>query len=101
MKQLLALLLCCALSGTVSLTAQSGGGLPQDFEQRLGYQTGTVTVGDGLATIKLPPTFRFIGPEGSRRLLVEAWGNPPEMASGVLGMLIPTSSSPLSAEAGA
>ena len=77
---------------------QNGGGLPPDFEQRLGYQTGTVTIGDNLATVSLPPTFRSIGPEGSHRLLTQAWGKPPGAAEGVLGMLIPASSSPLSEE---
>lgn len=69
---------------------------PEEFESKLGYQTGTVTLKGGMATIRLPQSFRFIGPEGSRRLLTEAWGNPPGSADGVLGMLIPTASSPLS-----
>ncbi|HKE84755.1 MAG TPA: DUF2167 domain-containing protein, partial [Vicinamibacterales bacterium] len=68
----------------------------EEFEAKLGYQTGTVTLNGGMAKIQLPASFRFIGPEGSRRLLTEAWGNPPGAAEGVLGMLIPTASSPLS-----
>jgi len=68
----------------------------EEFEAKLGYETGTVTLKDGMAKIQLPASFRFIGPEGSRRLLTEAWGNPPGAADGVLGMLIPTASSPLS-----
>ena len=68
------------------------------FEAKLGYQTGTVTLKDGLARIQLPNSFRFIGPEGSRRLLTDAWGNPPGSADDVLGMLIPTARSPLSKE---
>src|SRR5262245_57103465 len=70
----------------------------EEFESKLGYQTGTVSIRSGLATIHLPQSFRFIGPEGSRRLLTEAWRNPKEAADGVLGMLIPTSTSPLSPE---
>jgi uncharacterized membrane-anchored protein len=71
---------------------------PEEFEAKLGYQTGTVKLAGGMTTIRLPESFRFIGPEGSNRLLTEAWGNPPGAAQGVLGMLIPTSASPLSAE---
>ena len=71
-------------------------GTPEEFEAKLGYQTGTVTVGSGLATLHLPKSFRFIGPEGARRLLTEAWNNPAAAADGVLGMLIPTEASPLS-----
>jgi uncharacterized membrane-anchored protein len=84
-----------------SAHAQSPQGLsstPEEFEAKLGYQTGTVALKNGMATIRLPESFRFIGPEGSRRLLVEAWGNPPAAAEDVLGMLIPSEASPVSAE---
>jgi hypothetical protein len=49
---------------------------PEEFEAKLGYQTGTVSLRDGMATLRLPASFRFIGPQGARRLLVEGWGNP-------------------------
>jgi uncharacterized membrane-anchored protein len=78
--------------------AQSPSTSPEEFEAKLGYQTGTVTLQGGMATIKLPSSFRFIGPEGSERLLVDGWGNPPAAADGVLGMLIPSAHSPLSPE---
>ena len=78
--------------------AQSPSSSPEEFEAKLGYQTGTVTLQGGMATIKLPSSFRFIGPEGSERLLVDGWGNPPAAADGVLGMLIPSAHSPLSPE---
>ena len=71
---------------------------PEEFEAKLGYQTGTVTLKDGMATIKLPASFRFLGPEGSRRLLIDGWGNPPAAADDVLGMLVPSAHSPLSPE---
>ena len=70
----------------------------EEFEAKLGYQSGTVSVKGGLATIHLPEAFRFIGPDGSRRLLTDGWHNPIRAADGVLGMLIPTSRSPLSRE---
>src|SRR5262245_43648364 len=69
----------------------------EEFEAKLGYQTGTVTLPGGTATIQLPASFRFIPQQGSRRLLT-AWGNPPQAAEGVLGMLIPTGTSPLAEE---
>lgn len=65
------------------------------FDASLGYQTGTVTLSDGMVTIRLPESFRFLGPDGSRRLLTQAWGNPAETADGVLGMLIPANASPV------
>lgn len=70
----------------------------EEFEAQLGYQTGTISIKNGLATIHLPPTFRYLGPESSKRLLTEAWGNPAQAAENTLGMLIPTAASPLSAE---
>ena len=70
----------------------------EEFESKLGYRTGTIDVGDGLATLRLPEGFRFVGPEGSKRLLVEAWGNPADVADDVLGMLVPSAVSPLAEE---
>jgi len=83
------------------LKAQAPNGIQatnEEFEAKLGYETGTVTLEGGIATIRLPEAFRFIGPVGSRRLLTEAWGNPPGAADGVLGMLVPTAVSPLAKE---
>jgi uncharacterized membrane-anchored protein len=70
----------------------------EEFEAGLGYQTGTIHLKDGLATLNLPESFRFLPPEGARRLLTEAWGNPPQAAVGVLGMLVPRDASPLAEE---
>jgi uncharacterized membrane-anchored protein len=83
---------------TLSLQAQGSRNVDvsaEEFEAKLGYQAGTVSLRGGMATLRLPESFRFIGPEGSRRLLTEAWGNPPAAANRVLGMLIPTATSPL------
>ena len=70
----------------------------EEFEAQLGYQTGVVTLSGGVATVNVPESFRFIGAEGSQRLLVDGWGNPPEAAEGVLGMLVPADVSPLTDE---
>ena len=67
---------------------------PEEFESKLAYKTGTVQVSGGMATIKLPESFRYLDEEDSRKVLV-AWGNPPEAAAGVLGMLVPSATSPL------
>jgi uncharacterized membrane-anchored protein len=68
---------------------------PEEFEAKLAYKTGTVQISGGMATIKLPESFRYLDEDDSRRVLV-AWGNPPEAASDVLGMLVPSDASPLS-----
>ena len=68
---------------------------PEEFESKLAYKTGTVQISGGMATIKLPGSFRYLDEQDSRKVLV-AWGNPPEAASDVLGMLVPSATSPLS-----
>jgi uncharacterized membrane-anchored protein len=87
------------VSGQVLAQGPQGPqGTPEEFEAKLGYQTGTVHLQDGMATIRLPESFRFIGAEGSRRLLTEGWGNPAGATDGVLGMMIPSRVSPLTRE---
>ena len=48
---------------SAALGAQSKGTdtKREEFEANLGYQTGTVTLNGGLATIRVPPSFRFCG----------------------------------------
>ena len=68
---------------------------PEQFLATLAPTSGRVTVGKDLATLNVPDNFRFIGPESSKRLLVDAWGNPPVVAEGVLGMLYPADVNPV------
>jgi uncharacterized membrane-anchored protein len=84
---------------SIAALAQEGPSVTrEEFEAKLGYQTGTITLPNGLATIRLPASFRFLGQEGARRLLTDAWGNPAAAAEDVIGMLIPSATSPLSPE---
>ena len=69
---------------------------PEQFEAGLKYQGGTITLRLGLATIQVPPSFRYLGPDDSRRVVGEGWGNPPDAVEGLLGMLVPQGLSPLS-----
>jgi uncharacterized membrane-anchored protein len=66
-----------------------------EFEAKLGYRTGTITLDGDIATLRLSPAFRFINHDGAKLLLEQAWGNPPGAADGVLGMIIPANISPL------
>jgi uncharacterized membrane-anchored protein len=68
------------------------------FEAKLTYQTGTVQLPHGLATLALPPSLRFLDEKDARTLLTKGWGNPPETAEGVLGMVVPAGLSPLADE---
>lgn len=71
---------------------------PEQFMASLHPVSGSVAIGDGIATLQLPDSYRYVDPQGSRRLLVDAWGNPPDAVEGTLGVLFPTSTDLLSAE---
>lgn len=68
------------------------------FERTLKYETGTIQLRGGLATLSLGTAFRYLNPDEAQRLLVDAWGNPPGGKS--LGMIIPVGTSPLHAKEG-
>lgn len=58
------------------------------------FETGKITLPNGIATLDLPANFRYLSPADSEKLLVEGWGNPP--GNETLGMIIPTETNPLS-----
>jgi len=63
------------------------------FLQSLHFQQGTIKLPGDIATLTLPPTFRYLPPADTERLLVDGWGNPP--GSTTLGMIVPAGVSPL------
>ena len=75
--------------------ADSSQVTPEEFLAKLNPRSGSVVISNGLATLQVPPTFRYIDAAGAKRLLTEAWGNPPGASDGVLGMLYPADVSPL------
>src|SRR5437870_1023786 len=80
-----------ATSTAISRAAPQGSeSTAEEFMAKLNYQQGKVDLQGGLATLKLSPDFRYLDSDQSQRVLVEAWGNPPEWAEGVLGMICPT-----------
>ncbi len=67
-----------------------------EFVAQLPFQSGTVELGDGLATLEIPATFRYLDGEASKLVLEDLWGNPP--GAETLGMLFPADISPAEAE---
>src|SRR5439155_470420 len=59
---------------------------PDQMEARLHYRTGHVKLRGGLATLELPPEFRYLDARETG-LVIRAWGNPPD--SETLGMIVP------------
>jgi uncharacterized membrane-anchored protein len=96
-------LLCIATAALFSLfmcgpaTAAADGATASEnaaqFLQSLHFQEGTIKLPGDIATLTLPPSFRYLAPADTERLLVDAWGNPP--GSVTLGMIVPSNVSPL------
>lgn len=59
----------------------------------LKYQTGTITLKDGLAKIDLAPGYRFLDGPQSEKVIHDLWGNPP--SNPPLGMIFPPNMGPL------
>ena len=98
MRNRLLLPLLAALLAAPAARAQDAAA-PFDaraFEASLAFRQGEVTVGDGIATLRVPQGWRYLGPADAEKLLVQGWGNPP--GSGALGMLFPAGVSPLADE---
>lgn len=59
----------------------------------LKWQTGTISLKDGLAKINLTDNFRFLDNADARKVLHDMWGNPDDPA--ILGMIFPKDKGPL------
>ena len=85
-----------ALSLLVPFSAALGQGPdsaavdPEQIEARFHYQTGKVVIGNGMATLNLPKTFRYLNPKETD-IVLSVWGNPP--GNTTLGMLVPAGTS--------
>lgn len=63
------------------------------MEQSLKWQTGTITLKDGLAKINLTDDFRFLGKDDANKVLHQMWGNPED--PDILGMIFPKDLGPM------
>lgn len=85
-----------SVAAALPAASPSAPSLPDDAEiaalkkafSDLRPQTGMVTLKDGLATIKVPEGLHFLDQKDSQTVLVRFWGNPPQSANDVLGMMI-------------
>ncbi len=68
------------------LTDEQRQAMMAAFEASLGFHGGDIELGDGLASLSVPDSFRYTDPDGASKLL-QAWGNPPDAET--LGMLLP------------
>ncbi len=63
--------------------------------QSLQYKSGDIKLQDGLATLNVPASFKYLDAKDAKKVLVQLWGNPPEQADDVIGMLMPADRGPL------
>lgn len=66
-----------------------------DFVAGIDFQQGEVKVSGVGLRMRVGPEFYFLGSNDARKVLVEAWGNPPDSAEHVLGMIMPRDKTPL------
>lgn len=58
------------------------------FLKGLHPQTGDVRIPEAKAVLHLGERYYFLPPAEAKRVLVEAWGNPPSQGDGVLGLVV-------------
>ncbi len=67
----------------------------QKFLESLDYQQGDIALAGASARLNVPNGFYFLSDRDAGRLLVDVWGNPPESAKNVIGMILPASKTPI------
>ena len=90
-----ALLCFAAFAPSLSFAQDGETSKIEKFAKSLHYQQGKTTLGSGIATLDVPQGFRFLDSSDAKRVLTEAWGNPPTVAASTLGMLFPPGADPL------
>jgi uncharacterized membrane-anchored protein len=97
MRKLFATFLCLILPLMTPAHADDKSAAPgmaqEAFLASLKFQQGDIVLPGNIATLKLPPSFRYLPPADAERLLVDGWGNPP--GAKTLGMIFPTAVGPL------
>ena len=94
-KHILTGLLCLTLGCAIAAPAADAEAAAEQLVASLHPQQGRITLPGSIATLDLPPTFRYLNPQDASHLL-EAWGNPPDPRT--LGMIVPAGVDPLTDE---
>ncbi|RZT06276.1 Uncharacterized membrane-anchored protein [Duganella sp. CF402] len=97
MRRLITALLCLSLAAILPAVAADDAPKmsAQQFLSSLTFREGKVQLPGDIATLDLPPTFRYLDPADAGKLLSEGWGNPP--GAKTLGMIVPADVNLLSA----
>ncbi len=65
------------------------------WQDRLERHTGVIELPEAKARLNLGADYYYLDAAAARRVLVEGWGNPPDAADGILGMIFPARFKPL------
>lgn len=89
------LLLCSPYSRCDETDTPMAGSAPPpglaELEKKFHFKTGTIAIGDNLATVTLTEDFHYLDSAQTKTVLEELWGNP--QGDGTLGMIVPAKSS--------
>lgn len=90
------LLASCVIAQEPELSAEEQQYLQeaQQLWDSLNKQTGEITLPGGIAQLAVTENFYYLDPNDAKTVLVDVWGNPPENAYGLLGMIFPAGSTP-------
>ena len=64
------------------------------FMASLTKRTGVIRLPRANASLNLGEKYYFLGEADSRRVIVDVWRNPPDVADGVMGMVFPAGATP-------
>lgn len=89
---------------TLSLFAQDAIGdkeeeAPLDIDSLIAsfqWETGTIGLSEGVITLDVPPTHKFLESEQAYHLLVDVWENPPGITDALLGVVLQAEADPYS-----
>jgi len=85
--------LFCAMPASAELDDPVGSSI-EAFLASLNFQAGEIALEDDLVTLNLSDSFRYLSPDDTEKVLVDAWGNPP--GNQTLGMIVPADTDILS-----
>lgn len=94
---LLSFISCIAFCAADEPDAKQVAALKKAMEsfQSLQYKEGSIPLSGGKANIALKDGFKFLDAANARKLLVEVWANPPQVASDVVGVIVPPDFAPM------
>lgn len=72
-----------------ALLVMTGGMALASAPATLHYQTGPISLLDGQATLNTSTNLRYLNAQEARNVIVNDWGNPPESATDVQGLIVP------------